>query len=186
MRYYYSTQPFLAWCLKHYFYGGTHHTFVAPFYPYRLPNPKSSDPYSSYSDYYRPWKDADDYDAYINGKWLTLKSGVHKNAATLPSGVTEDELKDICDQIEILFFYPIVYRVDIYDSSISPRLRKSGSGLAGSDEFLVEDLQESEFKVLFLDFTGDSDFDVLKAPIIGGTDPGITRAMQILQGRCTS
>jgi hypothetical protein len=56
MRHYYSTQPFLAWCLNRHFYEDVHYAYVAPFYPYRLTNPKSSNPLELYRDLYQPWR----------------------------------------------------------------------------------------------------------------------------------
>lgn len=50
MNHYYSTQPLLAWSLNRHFYSGLHYMYVAPFYPYRLPNPKSSNPLEIYRD----------------------------------------------------------------------------------------------------------------------------------------
>ena len=67
-RYYYGAVPSLAWILGHYFYGGTHFAWLAAeYYPYRLPNPKSSNPHLIYQDLYQPWRDCDDFDKTING-----------------------------------------------------------------------------------------------------------------------
>ena len=63
--YYYSTTSFLAYCLNEYIYAGFHWTYVgAEFFPYKLPNPKSSNPLLVYQDLYQPWRDKD---PHVNG-----------------------------------------------------------------------------------------------------------------------
>jgi hypothetical protein len=149
MNYYYSTQPLLAWCLNRHFYDGLHYVYVAPFYPYRLPNPKSSNPLEIYRDLYHPWRDRDEYDKTMTQVRLGLRKGVqaHQRGGLLDA-YRADELARICDTIDIKFFFPIVYRVDI-DALDPARLRKAGSGLsAASVEYLVSDLRDGEFDVL--------------------------------------
>jgi hypothetical protein len=51
----------------------------------------------------------------------------------------------------------VVYRIDIENIEAS-RLKQAGSGLEGSSEFLISDLEESELELLFLDFEADGDF----------------------------
>jgi len=182
--YYYSTQPFLAWCLNHYFYGGMHYVNVAnPFYPYRLPNPKSSHPFLIYQDLYLPWKDRDDFDKFIQQIRLDLNNGVVKYNRANPgklSGGRVSRLKRICKKVDIVFFYPMVYRVDINPVPTS-RLVSAGSGLSGSREHLINDLQEKEFDILFHDFNGDPDFDSLKDVSASISD---TAALRTLESRC--
>ena len=60
------------------------------------------------------------------------------------------------------------------------RMKTTGSGTKGSSEILVEDLSENEFDILFLDFSGDSDFDQLKEGTVGDRD----FARRILERRC--
>ena len=180
--YYYSTQPFLAWCLNHHFYGASHYVWVAnPFYPYRAHNPKSSNPFLIYQDLYQPWVDRDDFDKFIQQARLNLKKGVEGYRNANPGVLSRrrvTRLKRICDRVDIIFFYPIVYRIDTIDST---RRLAAGSGLVGSREYKIPDLQEREFNILFLDFTGDTDVDKLKpgAPPISDTD-----ALRILERRC--
>jgi len=59
-------------------------------------------------------------------------------------------------------------------------VKTAGSGTEGSSKILVEDLSENEFDLLFLDFSGDSDFDQLKEGIVGDRN----FARRILEGRC--
>ena len=178
--YYYSTQPFLAWCLNHYFYGAKHYVWVAtPFYPYRLPNPKSSNPYLIYQDLYLPWKDRDDFDKFIQQVRLDLRKGVKANAGTLTPPSSVRRLNQTCNKVNIVFFYPIVYRVDI-DLIPASRLVPAGSAVVGSNEYLIKDLQKSDkFDILFLDFKGDSDIVTL----CGGSVTS-SKALTILEGRC--
>jgi hypothetical protein len=149
-RYYYGTQPFLAWVLNHYFYNRVHYIYVgAPFFPYRQNNPASSDPINLYTAFYKPFKDADRYDIFIGGYRQRLKRGID---AQVTRKQMQKKLKKVCEEIDIKFFYPIVYRVDI--TYIEPdRLLVSGSGQdVNSKEYLIRDLQETEFDLLFLDF----------------------------------
>ncbi len=154
-KYYYSTQPFLAWCFNHYFYGQKHFAWVgAPFYPYRQANPRSSNPLRIYEDLYEPWKDQDDFSPVIAQKRLSLRNGVIAHAGNLPPGL-DHRLKVVCDRIDTVFFYPIVYRVNI-DTIDSSRLIVAGSGLVGSREYRIADLSEAEFDLLFIDLETDN------------------------------
>lgn len=160
--YYYSTQPFLAWCLNFYVYK-KHFAYIAtPFYPYRLPNPKSSNPYLIYQDLYSPWKDKDDSDKYINRMRLNLQNGVtYRYNDKIIDSAMQARLRDICDKIDILFFYPIVYIVDINDPNISTKKKDTPWSKKGSQEYSVDLDSKDKFDLLFVDFDGDSDFNDL-------------------------
>lgn len=145
-RYYYSTQPFIAWIINQFFFYGRHFVYMAPFYPYRLGNPKSSNPYLIYSDLYLPWKDKDVYDKTIAQYRMNLRKGINNSC---PDSELKTDLLNLCDKISIDFFCPIVYRIDV--NRISNRIESAGSGLTGSDEYLVRDLQIFEFSILFDD-----------------------------------
>jgi hypothetical protein len=166
MAFSYSTQPYLAWCLALYFYGGLHHFYVADcFYPYRLPNPKSSNPLLVYQDLYQPWQDRDNYDKFVLQKRLDIRKGValQRDKGAITADLA-DRLKEVCDKIEIMFFYPLVYRVNM--SSVPPDILESrGSGLTGSKEYFINGLSDllGALEVVFLDFSGDRDFDALKS-----------------------
>lgn len=181
MTYHYSATPFLAWAINHYFYNGIHYVWAAgDFYPYRQPNPKSSNPLLIYLDIYHPWKDSDPYDKFIAQQRLSLRKGVlaQQILGTI-TAYRATKLKEICDKVDVAFFYPVVYRIDT-SKIASTRLKIAGSGTAGSKELLIEDLAENEFDILFLDFYGDPDFDALKVGSIGD----VTLARPILKGRC--
>ena len=151
---YYSTQPFLAWCLNHYFYGQKHFTYIgSPFYPFQLGNPRSSNPFRAYEDFYEPWKERDEYSKQISAMRLNLRRGIK----TAPVAQRKD-LRRICRDIEVAFFYPIVYCVDVSKID-NKRLIKAGSGARTlahceppSNEYLIKALSENEFSILFLDF----------------------------------
>lgn len=181
--YYYSTQPFLAWCLNHYFYNQKHFAYIAkPFHTYRFPNPKSSNPYLIYQDLYMPWQDRDDYDKYISQTRLNLRLGVEKRyKAGIIDVVLKKDLNDICDKVDILFLYPIVYRVDLALKAVKSRIKSTDWRLRGSNEHMIEDLQESpkEFDLLFLDFDADPEFNQLKGNSLSGS-----QALIILKRRC--
>lgn len=147
---FYSTQPFISWIINTYFYGGVHYTYVAPFYPYRQPNPKSSNPFLIYQDLYLPWKDNDIYDKSIAQFRMNIRKGVMLKEKH--GDVTHDnalELKELCDKISLKFFYPIIYRVDI--EKVNGKLQRAGSAFVGSNEYLIPNLIEGEFDILFFD-----------------------------------
>lgn len=159
----YGTIPTVAWIIAHYFYDHTHYMFFAgEFYPYRLNNPRSSNPYLLYQELYEPWRDADEFSKTINGYRLALWRGVEmKRKAGVIDDRVADRLKQICDKVNTAFFYPVVCRVS-FDSIASNRLKTAGSGLRGSSEFLIEDLDEDEIdELLFLDFHSDADFEAI-------------------------
>lgn len=68
------------------------------------------------------------------------------------------DLLRICDQIDIRFFYPVIYRVDI-DKLDADRLTQKNSALKGSNEYLIDPLLEDEFELLFLDFVSETAMD---------------------------
>ena len=123
-----------------------------------------------------PWKDQDEFDKFINQARLNLRKGVTANEGKLQPG-WKRRLERVCDTVHIVFFYPIVYRVDITNIPQQRRLTE-GSGLVGSDEYLIKDLLENEFEILFLDFKNDRDFATLQKG-------SVTReaALEILEGR---
>ena len=88
----------------------------------------------------------------------SLATGV---VARLPQGIADPalvrRLRRICRRAAVAFFYPVVYRVD---SELIPGSRRvvAGSGATGSREFLVRDLMEPEFDLLFADNGDDPDF----------------------------
>ena len=178
--YYYSTQTLLAWCLNHYFYQANHWTYVgAYFYPYKETNPPSSNPLTKYQSIYEEWFDNDEFGAYINQLRLNTVKGVEANRQQLASG-WEARLKNVCENIEVVFFYPIVYRVDVDMIQPITRLDNSqGSAVVGSKEYLIADLQETEFDILFFDFNSDYDIATLTN---GTTSPD--DVLSILESRC--
>lgn len=150
--YWYSTQPFIAWVINHYFYGRRHYCWVAsPFYPYRLDNPRSSRPMDIYRDYYESWKDKDRFSDFISSKRISLDKGVMASKSILTPDLSL-RLRNICRQVEVDFFYPVVYRIDL--RRIDPtRLEKAASALIGSKEYRIQALEEHEFDVMFFDAT---------------------------------
>ena len=108
---------------------------------------------------------------------------VYEASGTIDSAKAA-RLKDICDSVNIAFFYPIVYRVDLSKIHRS-RSNVAGSGLAGSAEVLVPDLQETEFDVLFLDYTVDIDFRRLVVDEYLGQNTTLPLdALRTLEARC--
>jgi hypothetical protein len=137
-----------------------------------------------YQDLYQPWRDRDDFDKFISASRLNLRKGVlaRELAGLLRAPVAKD-LKDICDRVDIVFLYPIVYRVDL-DAIPTWRRVRAGSAGAGSHEFLIEDLAESEFSIFFLDFRADVDFKTLVYDEIVAGASGTATAAATLLARC--
>jgi hypothetical protein len=190
----YGTMASIAWILGHYFFDCKHYTYLGvEFYPYKLKNPRSSSPFMIYQDLYEPWRDADDFSKMINMYRLALWGGVE---AKRKQGVIDDSLADrlkhICNKLNVMFFYPVVCRVKTtaVDSS---RLEIAGSGLSGSSEFLIRDLDDSEIEeLLFLDFDTDSDFEQVvreeykTSRRTGSYSNNPDEVLTILEGRCDS
>ena len=126
-----------------------------------------------------PWKDKDDFDKYINQTRLNLRKGVLKryNDGHIKQNI-KNYLNYICDKVDIVFFYPIIYTVDINNPCVSVKLSGTNWSAKGSQEYAV-DLLEGEYDLLFLDFNGDTDFNQLK-------DKKLTpvNALSILMRRC--
>ena len=114
--YYYSAQPFIAWCLNHYFYDKTHYVFCgAPFYPFSfLPyirkNQPSSDPLKVYGDYYQYYLSDDHNETKVQGYRNNLKKGV---SAIINNADLSIRLIEVCRYVNMNFFFPMVYRIDI-------------------------------------------------------------------------
>ena len=188
-RNFYGTVSTLAWIFGHYFYGRKHYTWIAgEYYPYGSTNPKSSNPHLIYQDLYQPWKDRDQFDKFILQTRLNMRTGViaKENAGDINS-TTANSLKIICDKVHINFFYPIVYRVDI-DKIPYHRRHVAGSGsTVHSIEYRIDDLVESEFEILFLDFDLRSDPSFKNLIIDEMANPGLNApsiALSILEKRC--
>lgn len=161
-RYYYGTVPVLAWIINHYFYGGVHYSWLAePFAPMDA-NPKSSNPYLIYGDLYWAWIKRDRFDKFVKDTRRTHAQVVRsKQASGLLDHISAARLARIClSENNIDLYYPIIYRVDEAKIAVSRQLREN-SALAGSQEMLVTDLQETEFDLLFTDNTDDELFVAL-------------------------
>lgn len=156
--YYYGIQTALSYIINHYCYGAKHYTYLAPeYYTYRRKNPRSSNPHRIYEDIYEPWKDKDEYSKVLNQARLNIKSGIlaQKTRGVIASSVAT-QLNQICNEIDVGVFYPLVYRVDI-NKIPRPRRVKAGSALTGSVEYLIEELAEVEIdEILFLDYERDN------------------------------
>jgi len=156
---YYSTQPFLAWCLNHYVYDKTHYVWASRyFFPYRALNPKSSNPYQIFQDFYQPCVDRDQHDAFIQQKRLKLRAGINAVIGD-PTHLYYPKLNDlfhICDHIDVTFFWPIIYLIDESVATSTSRGTVAGSGLVGSEERLIKDLKEDEFTLVIPDFDRES------------------------------
>jgi len=152
---YYSTTTFLTLAINKHLYGGKHFTYVAEgFFPYGKGNPKSSNPLLIYMDLYQPWKDRDQYDKFIAQHRMSVRKGIlarEKDGAITPSMATD--LNRVADRIHLDFFYPVVYRVKSDISSLIAKGRAvlAGSGLTGSREYLIQDLDDLEFDIYFDD-----------------------------------
>lgn len=185
---YYGTVPALDWILARYYYK-QHRVWIAEeFYTYRLPNPKSSDPILIYQDLYQPWRDLDDFDKTINQSRANLHRGVQARQALGHITAAEARrLKRVCNDVDIVFFYPLVLRVDVDDLRAKGRkLTIAGSGsTVGSHEFLAEDLVTGDFELLFLDYDTDADFQLLvHDAYLGKSAPTKAKVDKTLAGRC--
>lgn len=185
---YYSAQPFLAWCFNHYFFAGRHFIYVAaPFHTFKGPNPTSSNPWRRYGDLYEPWWDRDRYSAHIRASRLGLEQGAiaHRRAGTI-SWPLSLALIAIAQGASERMFYPVVYWIDL--NQIDERRReKEGSGAATeSDEWLIRDLEDDEFMVLFFDPQTDDRANnpttlMLGRPLLGGSSISASLALQTLR-----
>lgn len=178
-QHYYTTKSALDWIIAHHFYGQSHYAWLANcFYPYGQRNPKSSNPLLIYQDLYQPWQDADEFDKFISASRVNLVKGVvAKEKEGVISTAFGAALRDICNKISTLFFYPLVFRVDL-DRISSERREVANSGIRGSSEYLVRDLKEDEFEILFLDFANDADFTQIITSVV--RDGGYVDSYQVM------
>ena len=154
---YYSTKTTLDWIVAHYLLDAQHYVWVAPeFYPFRRLNPNSSNPLWWYSNYFSAWRDRDEFSPIILTKRLNIRNVIDLSVER--GRITKDlgrRVKEAVDTADISFFYPIVYVVDM-DVIDEPRRLVDGSGVTvGSAEYLIEQLAEDEFSLLFDDFKDD-------------------------------
>jgi hypothetical protein len=167
--------PVLAWIINHYFYGGVHYSWLAGEFAPMLRNPKSSNPYLIYGDLYWAWVKRDRYDKYVNDTRRTHAAiAAKKQRSGQLDQVTAARLIRVCTSDKVVALcYPVIYRVDLQRIAEARRLMRN-SALEGSQEVLVEDLQESEFDVLFADNVSD---DLFVSVVLeemansGGKDP---------------
>lgn len=193
MNHWYSTQPLLAWCLNRYFFGDVHYTYVAmPFHPYRLANPPSSRPMELYERLFEGAQDRDIFNDSIRGRRPGLHDGVTYNSGKLAPMVVV-QLHDIIDNVDPIFFTPLVLRVDL-DNLPDERVdANAGSRAHGmnSSERLITDLAPGEFDVilvsdnaphLFTDAGVALVISPLTAPDLPAPPPA--EVLTILAGRC--
>ncbi|MFT4172457.1 MAG: hypothetical protein QM639_07850 [Rhodocyclaceae bacterium] len=155
---YYSTTTFLMLAINRHLYDGLHYTYVGEgFYPYGIGNPKSSNPLLIYMDLYQPWADKDPYDKFVLQHRLAVrKSILAKEKDGVVSTRIARDLRRVADRAALVFFYPVVYKLN-FDASEAhahgtrPGLTVAGSGLTGSREYLIPDMAEHEYELLFND-----------------------------------
>jgi hypothetical protein len=157
-RYYYGTIPALAWIINHYFYSRTHYAWLAAAFHPHGQNPGSSNPYKLYALFYEPWAERDSNSHFIDAYRDRLIEGVlHQERVGVVESGTAARLMRVCELVSVDLFYPVLYRVNI--DSIPPSRRVvAKSALEGSREFLVTDLRENEFDLLFTDNARDEYF----------------------------
>ncbi len=183
--YYYGTIPVLAWILNHYFYGGVHHAWLAKeFFPPK-PNPSSSNPYSIYGALKDAWDDDDPWNSSVlNARVGMLKGVKARRHAGVVKGWMAARLGFVCRHASVDLFYPIVYRVDAGHISADRQLI-ANSGLQGSREVLIPDLQENEFDLLFADNLRDRMFRMLVVDkAIGENRTSSSAVLAMLEERC--
>lgn len=152
MDYWYASQPLLSWTLSCYFFGDQHYVYLAaPFHPYRLANPPSSRPHEIYERLYEGAHDRDFYNDTIRARRDGLRAAISYRLGALDSLVAL-ALHHIVDNVDPIFFTPIVYRVDrarISSTRIDLSAGTRAHGIA-SNECLVRDLRPGEFEILLL------------------------------------
>jgi len=172
---YYSVQPFLAWYINQHIYNKTHYVYASKYFnPYKKANPKSSNPYAIIQDLYSPCVDEDRFDKFVERTRIGIKSGldgiIGDPAANLHRFSSKlNELKKICDDIHIRFFWPMLYLIS--SSVAENRGEIAGSAKSGSEERLIRKLDEAEFIVVLLDADRDSP---IKDVVTALMDPGLS------------
>ncbi|SFB65674.1 hypothetical protein [Azotobacter beijerinckii] len=167
MKTYYSTTTFLTLSINRHLYEGKHYVYVAEgFYPYGKRNPKSSNPLLIYMDLYQPWKNRDKHDKFVLQHRLAVRKGIlAKEKDGMVPGLIAQDLRRVADRIRLEFFYPVVYRIKFDVSAAGGRggVTVAGSGRKGSSEFLIHNLEESDYELLFND-NYTHHFDKLREP----------------------
>ena len=152
----YSTKTVLEWMLYHHVFRRVHLAWFAPaFDTYKRTNPRSSNPWELYRAYHAAWFDQDPFEPYVAIKRQSLSAVIERKYVSQEvHGIAKDDLKAMVDTAPLNLFYPLVYVCD--RSKLGPeRLEKAGSARQGSLEFLIVDLEEDEFFLLFADFKHD-------------------------------
>jgi len=182
---YYSIQPFLAWCLNHYFYNEIHYVWASQyFFPYRKLNPKSSNPYQMFQDLYQPCVDRDPHDAFIQQKRIKLRAGVDAVIGDPQSSKHQHrshyyDLLYVCDNIDETFFWPVVYLID-GDVATNKKGEPGNSALVGSDERLIKNLAEDEFTIILPDFDREAPLSLEINALVNDPQTDANKAIQIL------
>lgn len=186
-RYYYGTIPALAWIINHYFYSRTHYAWLADAFLPHWTNPGSSNPYKLYELLYEPWAERDEHAHFINGyRDRLVKAVLQQHLAGTIDAVVAARLCRVCELGSVDLFYPILYRVNI-DGIPSSRRVVANSGLQGSHEFLVTDLREHEFDLLFTDNARDDYFrQVVLKELEGGVRMHPMSALTLLEAKVDS
>ena len=96
-----------------------------------------------------PWKDEDGYSKIVQQYRIGARNAINAHRHELDGDLAR-RLALIAERVSVGLFLPVVYRLDLNQLDESRRTI-AGSGLTGSREFLVSDLVEDEFDLLFLD-----------------------------------
>lgn len=110
-----------------------------------------------------PWKDNDPYNKIITQYRIAARNAIIAHAKGLKRGLAR-RLDNVAERVRVEVFLPVVYRVDLSQIDMSRR-SIAGSGLAGSREYLVADLCEDEFDLLFMEDISGTFLAELMRPI---------------------
>jgi hypothetical protein len=124
------------------------------------------------------WKQMGHTESVFEARWPAWDEGL----------VVEEfwvrRLKKVANRVDIVFFYPVIYRVDM-DRIPSDRVFVAGSGLTGSAECLIPDLSEILVRFYCSDYRVDADFrQIVIDEYLGVASTNSATAHMILEGRC--
>jgi hypothetical protein len=152
----YSTKTVLDWLLYHHVFRRVYLAWFAPeFDTYKRTNPRSSNPWELYRAYHAAWFDQDPFEPYVAMKRQSLSAVIERKYVSQGgSWHRQGRFEGHGRYGALKPLLPLVYACD--RSKLGPeRLQKAGSARQGSLEFLIVDLEEDEFFLLFADFKHD-------------------------------
>jgi hypothetical protein len=151
----YSATTRLAYSIAEQFYGGVHYVWCAPYRrpdPFAVGIPASSNPLEIYWSYHKAVKSGDGHSFYIAANRRGIAFGATARHQTgIVDAKTRDRIQLIAEKAPITDFKPLLFVIPYaLVKNVLKEAAVDEAARASSVEYIIENLQRSDFDVLDL------------------------------------